>query len=88
MHRPQVSEPPASGAVDRPEPRPAPEEARHEPVRSAPVSAPRFFVRLAATHEEPAEAGSSDGQPSLLKRVTAALQRAVRGPEEDKPSEP
>ena len=30
-----------------------------------------------------------DLQPSLLRRVTAALQRAVRGPEgDDKPSEP
>ena len=61
------------------EPESAPVVVRHEAVRTAPA--------IPTPAHDGGETASGDGQPSLLKRVTAALQRAVRGPEGDKPSE-
>jgi uncharacterized protein (TIGR00288 family) len=71
--------------LDAPSPRAAPDRA--ERPEAQPVVARREVIRPAPAAREGEELAPIDGQPSLLRRVTAALQRAVRGPEGDKPSD-
>jgi uncharacterized protein (TIGR00288 family) len=58
-----------------------------EPPPQAAAATMRREAMSAPPPEMAAEVPPTDGQPSLLRRVTAALQRAVRGPDGEKPPE-